>query len=100
MKKKVLIAITILVIIGIGVVLYFILKDKKGNSGESKSGFSGFKETISLPNSENKETTYVVKEGDTLSALAVTFGTSVDKIVQRNGIENPDLIIAGQTLYI
>lgn len=38
-----------------------------------------------------------VQSGDTLSALAQTYGTSVDKLVQLNGIENANLIFVGET---
>jgi len=44
--------------------------------------------------------TYTVQFGDTLSEIAQLFGTSVDAIAQANGIENPDLIFAGQTLCV
>lgn len=44
--------------------------------------------------------TYTVRYGDTLSALARSYGTSVGAIVAVNNIANPDLIYAGQTLEI
>ena len=44
--------------------------------------------------------TYTVKKGDTLSALAVKFGTTVAKLVELNDIDNPDLIIVGQVLKL
>ena len=44
--------------------------------------------------------TYTVKKGDTLSALAVKFGTTVAKLVELNNIDNPDLIIIGQVLKL
>ena len=44
--------------------------------------------------------TYVVKRGDTLSAIARIFGTTVTKIVKDNGIKNPNLIYPGQKLII
>jgi LysM repeat protein len=37
---------------------------------------------------------------DGLREIAQLFGTSVDAIAQANGIENPDLIFAGQRLQI
>ncbi len=43
---------------------------------------------------------YTVQFGDTLSEIAQLFGTSVDAIAQANGIENPDLIFADQTLCV
>jgi len=43
---------------------------------------------------------YKIQSGDTLSALAGRFGTSVDALAKANGIKNPDLIIAGANLQI
>jgi putative chitinase len=45
-------------------------------------------------------TTYSVRSGDTLGALARRFNTSVDKIAKANGIANPNKIYAGQKLSI
>ena len=41
-----------------------------------------------------------VESGDTLSALAVQHGTTVDALVQANNIADPDLILVGQNLLI
>ena len=43
---------------------------------------------------------YIVQRGDTLSAIAWRFGTSVWAITQANGIWNPNLIYVGQCLVI
>ncbi|MCD7990454.1 MAG: LysM peptidoglycan-binding domain-containing protein [Clostridia bacterium] len=43
---------------------------------------------------------YQVKSGDTLSAIANRFGTSVSALVSVNGIANPNLIYVGQVLVI
>ena len=43
---------------------------------------------------------YIVRKGDTLWNIAKEFGSTVDAIVRVNGIENKDLIIPGQKLYI
>ena len=48
----------------------------------------------------SKLTTYTVQAGDTLSEIAVKFGTTVDNLVALNNIENPDLIHVGQVLTI
>ncbi len=45
-------------------------------------------------------TIYTVKPGDTLSALAIEFRTTVDSIAKLNGIENINLIFVGQKLRI
>jgi rare lipoprotein A len=42
---------------------------------------------------------YVVQRGDTLSELALQWGTTVEHLAAANGIADPDLIYIGQTLY-
>ena len=42
--------------------------------------------------------TYTVVKGDTLSELAVKFGTTVSNLVKWNDIEDPDFIVVGQKL--
>ncbi len=44
--------------------------------------------------------TYTVVAGDTLTSIALRFGTTVSAIVQANGIVNPNLIFVGQVLNI
>lgn len=47
-----------------------------------------------------KTVTYTVKKGDTLSAIAAKYKTTVAKLVKDNGIKNPDLIYPGQKIKI
>lgn len=44
--------------------------------------------------------THTVVRGDTLSELAVKYGTTVSELVRLNNIKNKDLIIVGQVLII
>lgn len=44
--------------------------------------------------------TYIVRRGDKLYGIAQRFGTTVAKLVQLNGISNPNLIYPGQVLKI
>jgi polysaccharide deacetylase family sporulation protein PdaB len=46
------------------------------------------------------QTTYVVKAGDTLYAIALKYGTTVQKIAEANHITNVNLIYVGQVLII
>ena len=47
------------------------------------------------------EVTHVVKPNDTLSGLALTYGTTIDQLLSLNSqIINPDLIFDGDTLII
>lgn len=55
-------------------------------SGESGSVASG--------------TTYTVKSGDTLSAIAAEYGTTADQIAAENGLANADTLAIGETLNI
>jgi putative chitinase len=43
---------------------------------------------------------YTVRRGDTLSALAQRYGTTVSQLAKTNNIKNPDLILTGQKLRI
>jgi rare lipoprotein A len=42
---------------------------------------------------------YLVQSGDTLSSIAIELGTTVEYLAAANGIADPDVIYAGQTLY-
>lgn len=44
--------------------------------------------------------TYTVKSGDTLTAIAQKYGTTVSALVKKNNIANPNLIYAGQKIKI
>ena len=43
---------------------------------------------------------YTIQPGDTLSGIALRFGTTVDRLVQLNGISDPDKIYAGQVIRL
>ena len=58
------------------------------------SGGSGGSETVTPGK------TYTVKSGDTLSAIALKYGTTVSKLCELNNISNPDLIFVGQVLNL
>ena len=50
--------------------------------------------------SAQESTTYTVKEGDTLSEIAETYNTTVEKLAENNHIDNIHLIYVGQELVI
>ena len=54
---------------------------------------------VLLPIVANAES-YTVKSGDTLSAIAVSHQTTIDKIAQKNKISNINLISVGQILEL
>lgn len=45
-------------------------------------------------------TTYTIKSGDTLGAIAKQYGVSVDQIARENNITNPNLIKVGQSINL
>lgn len=55
---------------------------------------------VSNINESMDDTIYIVKKGDTLSAIARRFNTTVSLIAITNNIPNPNLIYPGQRLII
>ena len=58
---------------------------KKGNKEEKK---------------EDSVKYHVIEWGETLSEIAIKYNTTVEKLVELNNIENPDLIYAGVKLRV
>ena len=56
--------------------------------------------TNSSESSSSKKITYIVKRGDTLSAIAYRYNTTVNRLVSLNNIKNPNLIYPNQILII
>jgi lipoprotein NlpD len=52
------------------------------------------------PEVDTRPTTYTVKRGDTLAAIALEFGLDYREVAGWNGIENPDRILVGQVLRL
>ena len=48
----------------------------------------------------NQSVYYVVKSGDTLSAIASKYGTTYQRLAQINGIANPNRIYVGQKIMV
>lgn len=48
----------------------------------------------------NNEIVYIVKRGDTLSEIALWYNTTVNELVEKNNIANPDLIYVGQRIIV
>ena len=46
------------------------------------------------------ELVYTIEQGDTLYSIARQFGVSVDALIELNNIANPDVIRAGDELFI
>ena len=70
-------------------------------------GLNGLKETEAVPAAPKKEESaspqeryYTVRAGDTLSAIAAKYQTTVAKLTALNNLRNPNLIYAGQKLLL
>lgn len=55
---------------------------------------------IGVPAAASAQDTRVVRDGDTLSAIAESNGLTVRQLVWLNGLENPDLIFPGQVIAL
>ena len=69
------------------------------SGGADYSSYSGTESYSSDDGVSAGDGTYMVQSGDTLSGIAAELGTSVEDLAAANGIANPDLVYAGQTLY-
>ena len=43
---------------------------------------------------------YVVKPGDTIMSISKAFGVTMDRIIQDNGLVNPNNLVPGQAIVI
>ena len=58
-------------------------------------------QTLGAAKSFTKDATvYIVKAGDTLSKIADRYGVTVDYLVKKNNIQDPNVIYIGQKIYI
>jgi nucleoid-associated protein YgaU len=49
---------------------------------------------------ERLPASYEIRPGDTLSDIAARFGTTVEALVQLNGVQDPNVILYGSTLSV
>ena len=57
-------------------------------------------EGTEVPQQEDAPTPHAVQPGDTLSAIAVAYGVSIDDLMAANGLSDPNSILVGQELRI
>lgn len=62
-------------------------------------GLNGFK-AVSAGGHKPHTQYYTVRKGDTLTAIANKYGTTVDRLVKSNGIKDKNKIYAGQVIQI
>ena len=70
-----------------------------------KGGFNGYKKAeqtapAPAPTNETKYIDYKIKKGDTLTAIAKKYGTTIQTLKKINNIKNVNLIYAGDILKI
>ena len=84
-----------------------VINGKWGNGEDRKKRLTqagyNYKEVQNRVNQilgANNKVYYTVKKGDTLSAIAKKYGTTVNQLVSWNNIKNPNLIYVGQKLRV
>lgn len=83
-----------------------VIAGKYGNGEERKQKLGNLYNEVQkrvneiLGNNVSRETIYIVKSGDTLSAIAQKYNTTYQKIAKDNNIANPNLIFPNQKLVI
>ena len=83
-----------------------VIAGKYGNGEERKQKLGNLYNEVQkrvneiLGNNVSQETIYIVKSGDTLSAIAKKYNTTYQKIAKDNNISNPNLIYPNQKLVI
>ncbi len=83
---------------------YEVIAGKHGNGEDRKKSLGSLYDDVQAKVNEilstKKGTTYTVKKGDTLSAIAKKYNTTVTAIAKKNNIKNVNLINVGQILKI
>jgi rare lipoprotein A len=93
---------------GVDHVEYAVAGDQAGYDSGYGAGRSAYAETgyvaqsptagYALGDQGATGGSYVVQSGDTLSGIAAELGTTVEDLAAANGLADPDLLYAGQTL--
>ena len=76
-----------------------LLRWNKSN-GKELAGLTKRRKTEKALFLKQSATYYVVKKGDTLSAIASKYNTTYQQVASMNNIKNPNLIYVGQKLLI
>ncbi|MEU8886749.1 N-acetylmuramoyl-L-alanine amidase [Streptomyces sp. NPDC048442] len=76
--------------------------DKVDPKGQPFTNLADFREDVAdrLKRRPSTPSTYTVRSGDTLGAIAKKHGTTVAALVRLNGIKDPDRIAVGQTIRL
>lgn len=68
-------------------------------NGISNPNYLYVGEAIRIHGGSSNGSTYTVRSGDTLGAIASAHGTSYSSLASKNGISNPNFIYVGQVLH-
>lgn len=77
--------------------------DRKKRLTDAGYNYDAVQKVVNQKMAAKKQTAhvyYVVKRGDTLSAIASKYGTTYQKLAQMNGIANPNRIYVGQKIRV
>ena len=84
-----------------------VIAGKWGNGYERKNriknagyDYAAIQSIVNRILKEGNQTIYTVQKGDTLTAIAAKYNTTVKEIVAKNNIKNPNKIYVGQKLYV
>lgn len=77
-------------------------KAGKYGNGDTRKKVLGnrYSEIQKVINGGDSKKYYVIKSGDTLSKIAANYGTTVNRLVQLNGIKNPNKIYKGTRIRV
>lgn len=84
-----------------------VIAGKWGNGADRKQrlegagyDYSAVQKIVNQKLGVNDRQYYTIRPGDTLGAIALTFGTTVPQLCAWNGIQDPDIIYAGDTIRV
>jgi len=84
-----------------------VITGKWGNGADRKQRLEGagydyaaIQRLVNQKLGVNDRQYYTIRPGDTLGAIALTFGTTVPQLCAWNGIQDPDIIYAGDTIRV
>jgi LysM repeat protein len=93
--------LAVIALIGSVVVLLIVVSAAIDNSGSEKSGRPGAQKVEHREEARKQApATYVIKSGDTLTAIAHATGVGVAKIERLNPEVDPQILIAGEQLKL
>lgn len=82
------------------VVVVAVFATSNGGGSKNTSHRSAQHKTHEAPKHRTQAKTYVVKTGDTLTAIAHETGVTVAEILALNPEVDPQILVAGQTLKL